>query len=147
MNTNLCVKYKIIKVGEEIMSNNGKRLLASLMGVHLNEEAPQLESLVPQRISNQIMSGQLPKFNPSTIILGQNESCHFMDRAALAIKKTEKSYQVPHSKLYCLRGKSQKKKNCCGSLSSRLMVMRSFPPSSWKRTSGTPPTRRSAALC
>lgn len=75
------------------MSNNGKRLLASLMGVHLNEEAPQLESLVPQRISNQIMSGQLPKFNPLTIILGQNESCHFMDRAALVIKKTEKSYQ------------------------------------------------------
>lgn len=75
------------------MSNSGKKLLASLMGIHLNEEVPKLESLVPQRVSNQIMSGQLPKFNPSTIILGQNESCHFMDRAALAIKKTEKSYQ------------------------------------------------------
>ena len=75
------------------MSSNGKRMLASLFGVRLSEDAPRLTSLVPQRISNEIMTGQLPKFNPSTIMLAQNEICHFMDKAALAVKKTEKSYQ------------------------------------------------------
>ena len=66
--------------------------MASLFGVHLSEDAPRLQSLVPQRISNEIMTGQLPKFNPSTIMLAKNETCHFMDRAALVVKKTEKSY-------------------------------------------------------
>ena len=75
------------------MSSNGKRMLASLFGVRLSEDAPKLTSFVPQRISNEIMTGQLPKFNPSTIMLAQNETCHFMDKAALAVKKTEKSYQ------------------------------------------------------
>ena len=75
------------------MSSNGKRFIASLFGVRLSEDAPQLQSLVPQRISNEIMTGQLPKFNPSTIMLAKNETCHFMDKAALVVKKTEKSYQ------------------------------------------------------
>lgn len=74
------------------MSSKGKRFVASLFGIRLNEDAPQLQSLVPQRISNEIMTGQLPKFNPSTIILGKNERCHFMDKAALAVRKQEKSY-------------------------------------------------------
>ncbi|MBQ9304308.1 PTS sugar transporter subunit IIC, partial [Butyrivibrio sp.] len=64
------------------MASPGKRALASLFGVHLNEDAPKLTSLVPQRISNEIMTGQLPKFNPSTLMLGKNETCHFMDKAA-----------------------------------------------------------------
>jgi hypothetical protein len=38
------------------------------------------------------MSGNLPKFNPSTIMLGKNETCHFMDKAALAVKQKERSY-------------------------------------------------------
>lgn len=79
------------------MSSNGKRLLASLFGIHLNEDPPQLQSLVPERVSNEIMSGTLPRFNPTTIMLGQNEICHFMDRAALAFQKTEKSYQSRRS--------------------------------------------------
>ena len=76
------------------MSSKGKRFVASLFGIHLSEDAPQLKSLVPQRISNQIMTGQLPKFNPSTIMLGKNETCHFMDKAALAVKQKERSYQT-----------------------------------------------------
>ena len=60
-------------------------MLASLFGIHLNEDLPELKSLVPLRISNEIMSGKLPTFNPSTVMLGKNESCHFMDRAALAV--------------------------------------------------------------
>lgn len=76
------------------MSSKGKRFIASLFGIHLSEDAPQLESLVPQRVSNEIMTGQLPRFNPSTILLGQNETCHFMDRAALAVKQKERSYQT-----------------------------------------------------
>lgn len=60
------------------MAGKGSRFVASLFGVHLSEDAPQLQSLVPQRISNEIMTGQLPKFNPSTILLGKNEICHFM---------------------------------------------------------------------
>ncbi len=75
------------------MSSNGKRILASLFGIHLNEDPPELQSLVPQRISNEIVSGTLPTFNPSTIMLGKNETCHFMDRAALAVQKTEKEYR------------------------------------------------------
>jgi hypothetical protein len=68
------------------------KIIAGLLGVHVNEEPPNLISLVPQRISNEIMSGQLPKFNPSTIMLGKNETCHFMDRAALVVKQKERSY-------------------------------------------------------
>ncbi len=76
------------------MSGSGSRFIASLFGIRLNEDVPQLNSLVPQRISNEIMTGQLPKFNPSTIMLGKNETCHFMDKAALAIKKKEKTYRT-----------------------------------------------------
>lgn len=76
------------------MSSKGKRFVASLFGIHLSEDAPQLQSLVPQRISNEIMTGQLPRFNPSTIMLGKNETCHFMDKAALAVKQKERSYQT-----------------------------------------------------
>lgn len=75
------------------MSSNEKRMLASLFGIHLNEDPPQLQSLVPQRISNKIMAGILPTFNPSTIMLGMNETCHFMDKAALAVQKTERVYK------------------------------------------------------
>lgn len=75
------------------MSSKGKRFVASLFGIHLSEDAPQLQSLVPQKVSNEIMTGQLPKFNPSTIMLNKGETCHFMDRAALAVKKKERSYQ------------------------------------------------------
>ena len=78
---------------KEKMASEGKRFLASLMGIKLSEDPPQLNSLVPQRISNEIMSGQLPRFHPSTIMLEQGESCHFMDRAALVLKRKEKSYQ------------------------------------------------------
>ena len=76
------------------MASPGKRALASLFGVHLNEDAPKLTSLVPQRISNEIMTGQLPKFNPSTLMLGKNETCHFMDKAALVVKQKERSYRT-----------------------------------------------------
>ncbi len=76
------------------MSSKGKRFVASLFGIRLSEDAPQLQSLVPQRVSNEIMTGQLPKFNPSTIMLGKNETCHFMDRCALAVKQKERSYQT-----------------------------------------------------
>ena len=79
------------------MSSKGRRFVASLFGIHLSEDAPQLQSLVPQRISNEIMTGQLPKFNPSTIMLEKNETCHFMDRAALAVKRKEKSYRTRRS--------------------------------------------------
>lgn len=74
------------------MSSKGKRFVASLLGIHLSEDAPQLQSLIPPRISNEIMSGNLPKFNPSTILLGKNETCHFMDKAALAVRQKERSY-------------------------------------------------------
>ena len=74
------------------MAGKGSRFVASLLGIHLSEDAPQLQSLVPQRISNEIITGQLPKFNPSTILLGKNETCHFMDRAALTIKQKERLY-------------------------------------------------------
>ena len=79
------------------MAGKGSRFVASLFGVHLSEDAPQLQSLVPQRISNEIMTGQLPKFNPSTILLGKNETCHFMDKAALAVKQKERSYSSRRS--------------------------------------------------
>ena len=79
------------------MASNGQRFVASLLGIRLSEDAPQLQSLVPQRISNEIMTGQLPKFNPSTIMLGKNETCHFMDRAALAVKQKERSYATHRS--------------------------------------------------
>lgn len=79
------------------MSSKGKRMLASLFGIHLNEDPPELKSLVPLRISNEIMSGKLPTFNPSTVMLGKNESCHFMDRAALAVQRTEKEYKTRRS--------------------------------------------------
>jgi hypothetical protein len=79
------------------MSSNGKRFVASLFGIRLSEDAPQLQSLVPQRISNEIMVGNLPKFNPSTIMLGKNETCHFMDKAALAVKQKERSYTTHRS--------------------------------------------------
>lgn len=68
-------------------------MLASLFGIHLNEDPPQLQSLVPQRISNEIMTGTLPTFRPSTIMLWNNETCHFMDKAALVVQKTEKVYK------------------------------------------------------
>ena len=74
------------------MSSKGERFVASIFGIRLSEDVPQLQSLVPKRISNQIMTGQLPKFNPSTIMLGKNETCHFMDKAALVIKQKERSY-------------------------------------------------------
>lgn len=76
------------------MASPGKRVLASLFGIHLNEDAPKLTSLVPQRISNEIMTGQLPKFNPSNLMLGKNETCHFMDKAALVVKQKERSYRT-----------------------------------------------------
>ena len=79
------------------MASKGKRFIASLFGIRLNEDAPQLQSLVPQRITNEIMTGQLPTFRPSGIMLAQNESCHFMDKAALAVKQTEKIYQSRRS--------------------------------------------------
>ena len=75
------------------MSSKSKQFLASLFGIRINEEPPQLQSLVPARVSSEIKSGVLPRFNPNTIMLGKNEICHFMDRAALVVKKTEKSYQ------------------------------------------------------
>lgn len=79
------------------MSSKGRRFVASLFGMRLSEDVPILKSLVPQRISNDIMMGRLPKFNPSTIMLEQNEICHFMDRAALVLKKREKSYRSTRS--------------------------------------------------
>ena len=79
------------------MSSKGERFVASIFGIHLSEDVPQLQSLVPKRISNQIMTGQLPKFNPSTIMLGKNETCHFMDKAALVIKQKERSYATRRS--------------------------------------------------
>lgn len=79
------------------MASNGKRFVASLFGIRLSEDAPKLQSLVPQRISNEIMSGQLPTFRPSTIMLGKNETCHFMDRASLAVKQKEKQYHSRRS--------------------------------------------------
>ncbi len=79
------------------MSSEGKRFVASLFGIRLSEDAPQLQSLVPQRVSNEIMSGQLPKFNPSTLMLHKNETCHFMDKAALVVKRKERSYQTRRS--------------------------------------------------
>lgn len=74
------------------MSCNGKRFVASLFGIHLSENIPVFQSLVPQRISNEIMAGKLLKFNPSTIMLKNNETCHFMDKAAIVVKKKERSY-------------------------------------------------------
>lgn len=74
------------------MAGKGSRFVAFLLGIHLSEDAPQLQSLVPQRISNEIITGKLPKFNPSTILLGKNETCHFMDKAALAIKQKKRLY-------------------------------------------------------
>ena len=56
------------------MSSKGKRFVASLFGIHLSEDAPQLQSLVPQKVSNEIMTGQLPKFKPSTIMLNKGET-------------------------------------------------------------------------
>lgn len=79
------------------MSSKGKRFVAGLFGIKLSEDPPQLESLVPQRISNEIMIGQLPKFNPATLMLAKNETCHFMDKAALAVKQKEKSYHSRRS--------------------------------------------------
>ena len=74
------------------MSSKGKRFVASLFGIRLSEDPPQMQSLVPQRISNEIMAGSLPKFNPSTLMLAVNETCHFMDKAALAMQKKERQY-------------------------------------------------------
>ena len=79
------------------MSSKGKRFLASLFGIRLSEDLPQIQSLVPQRISNEIISGQLPTFNPAAIMLDRNETCHFMNRAALAVKKKEKAYRTHRS--------------------------------------------------
>ena len=76
------------------MSRKRNGIIASIFGIHTNEEAPQLGSLVPQKVSNEIISGRLPKFNPSTIMLNKNETCHFMDRAALVVKQKERSYQT-----------------------------------------------------
>lgn len=74
------------------MAGNGRRFWASLFGIKLSEDVPNLQSLVPQRVANNIITGQIPKFHPSTIMLGKNETCHFMDKAALVVKQKEKSY-------------------------------------------------------
>lgn len=74
------------------MSSKGKRLIASFFGIHLDEDPPELQSLVPKRISDTIINGNLPKFHPSTINLRANETCHFMDKCALAMQLKEKSY-------------------------------------------------------
>ena len=79
------------------MASKGKRFVASLFGIHLNEDVPQLQSLIPKRIFNEIMTGQLPTFRPSGIMLVQNESCHFMDKAALVVKQTERIHQSRRS--------------------------------------------------
>lgn len=76
------------------MSSKGTRFFASLFGIRLSEDAPQIVSLVPQKVSNEIMTGQLPTFRPSTLLLEQNETCHFMDKCAIVIKKKEKSYHT-----------------------------------------------------
>lgn len=73
--------------------SDGKRFFASLLGIHLSEEPPVMQSLVPKRIANEIMNGKLPKFTPSTILLKQNEICHFMNKAALVVQKKEKMYK------------------------------------------------------
>lgn len=75
------------------MASDGKRFLASLMGIKLSEDPPKLQSMVPDRISNEIRAGKLPRFNPSALILEKGENCYFMDRSALAVKQKEKSYQ------------------------------------------------------
>ena len=69
------------------MSSKGERFVASIFGIRLSEDVPQLQSLVPKRISNQIMTGQLPKFNPSTIMLGRMKHVILLDKAALVIKQ------------------------------------------------------------
>lgn len=75
------------------MSDKGKRFIADLLGIRLSEKPPQLQSLVPERITNEIMAGRLPKFNPSTLMLAKNETCHFMDKATLVVKQKEKIKQ------------------------------------------------------
>lgn len=79
------------------MGSNGKRIIASLLGIHVSEDPPQLQSLVPARVVQKIEAGTLPRFNPSTIMLENGETCHFMDRAALAVQKTEKVYKGKRS--------------------------------------------------
>lgn len=71
------------------MSSNSKRWFSALFGIHLSEDPPKLESLVPARISADIMNGKLPVFHPSTLFLEPNETCHFMDRAALVCQVKE----------------------------------------------------------
>lgn len=71
---------------------SGKQLLASFFGIRISDDKPVLETLVPSRISSEIMNGQLPTFRPTTIKLSANEVCHYMDRAALVVKKSERSY-------------------------------------------------------
>lgn len=69
-----------------------KQLLASFFGIRISDDKPDLVTLVPPRISNEVKNGQLPIFRPTTIKLNANEVCHYMDRAALVVKKSERSY-------------------------------------------------------
>lgn len=79
------------------MSGKGTRFFASLFGIRLSEDTPEIHSLVPLGVENQILAGKLPIFRPSTLMLGQNETCHFMDQCAIVVKQKERSYQKRRS--------------------------------------------------
>lgn len=54
-----------------------KQLLASFFGIRISDDKPDLVTLVPPRISNEVKNGQLPIFRPTTIKLNANEVCHY----------------------------------------------------------------------
>lgn len=69
-------------------------ILSDLFGLSNNQlQVPILTSIVPVNAAQAIRSGQLPQFNTKTIMLGNNEICHFIDRAALITQRKNKKYE------------------------------------------------------
>lgn len=56
-------------------------------------QAPSLVSIIPPNVAAAIRAGKLPTFKTRTVLLGENEICRFIDRAALVTQKVTKRYR------------------------------------------------------
>lgn len=68
-------------------------LLSFLFGQGQENILPQVQSIIPSQAENLIKSGTLPNFDTSTIMLGKDEKCHFIDRVIMVINVTKKMYK------------------------------------------------------
>lgn len=71
--------------------------LSTILGIEEPVMPPVLNSLVPPVAATAIRSGQLPQFNTKTIMLGKNEICRYIERAALVKQKKKTRYESRRS--------------------------------------------------